>query len=202
MRYREVDRLTRLHGDLPVHLKLQERLDLDTVPFHCVSWRTVYPRGRTNRQLYRLTESGIWSIPVHVALTLMREADALGWLDGTYDDPQIRHGGPHNASDISTELAVCDRRALFDSITCVEGEPEWGDDPLFAVVQVPDRTWRKIMIVDSERRYCTFRSTTIDEVYRRGSLRTTVPAWRVHNSMQDASASMIGEFLRCLEASA
>ena len=75
------------HDRQPVHLKLEERLSVPPVPYHCLSWRTFYPGGQTNRQYYRLRGSGFWTIPIPLALELMRQADDHGWLDGAYHDP-------------------------------------------------------------------------------------------------------------------
>lgn len=200
MAYRPIDRVTVRHDGLPIHLKLQERLELGPEPFYCVTWRTVYAGGGSNRRFYRSRASGFWSIPTRLALDLMLNATDRGWLDGRYDDPQVRHEGSDNITIDSRELGVHDRRVLFDSITCIEGEPNWGDDPLFAVVEVPDGTWRKIMIVDSEKQFCTFRSTTTDVDYKPVIADPNLSPWRMDNAMQDAGAAMIREYLRILSS--
>ena len=87
---------------------------------------------------------------------------------------------------------------MFDSIICDEGEPEWGDDPLFVVIQVPDGQWRKIMIVDTTREFCTFRSATMDVGYKPVIADPRLQPWRMDNAMQDASTAMIREFLDVL----
>lgn len=202
MRYREVDRITGCHDNHPVHLKLQERLGVPPVQYHCLSWRTLYPRRRANRRFYRLKGSGFWTIPASLALDLMMQANGRGWLDGAYHDPQERCGGPDNDVIDSRELGARERRDVFESITCEDGEPDWGDDPLFVIIQVPDkrRRWRKIMIVDSERKLCTFRSTTTDLSYKPVIADYALSPWRMDNSMQDAGAAMIRKFLSVLEA--
>ena len=191
MSYREIRRVTTEHDGIPIHLKLQLRLN----DYHCLSWRTLYPRGRTNRQRYRLDETGIWSIPVHIASYLMWQAEDCGMLDTGYDDPQDRHDGPENDIIDSRTLGISERLDMFDAITCDQGEPDWGDDPVFVVAEVPDGTWRKIMIVDTQRELCTFRSTTSDPSYPGATVTDGMtPPWRLDNNMQDASAAMIREF--------
>lgn len=199
MGYNRIDRVTVQHNGLPIDLRLQERLDIEEEPrFYCLSWRTLYPVGRTNRQQYRLTDAGCWTVPVQIALDLMSQAERRGWLDGSYEDRQLRHRGTDNDIFSSRSMSARDRRMMFDSIICDEGEPEWGDDPLFVVIQVPDGQWRKIMTVDTERQVCTFRSATRDESYNRNVIDCLRSPWGLHKSMQDASAAMIREFLDVL----
>ena len=204
MGYREIDRITGWHDGQPVHLKLQERLGVPPVPYHCLSWRTLYSGGTANRRFYRSKKRGFWTIPTRLALVLMRQADERGWLDGTYDDPQKRCGGPDNDIFDSRELGARERREVFESITCEDGEPDWGYDPIFVVIQVPDkrRRWRKVMIADSERRLCTFRSTTTDPDYKPVIADPALSPWRMDNAMQDAGAAMIRTFLSILELEA
>ena len=118
-------------------------------------------------------------------------------LDEQYDDPQMRHGGVANEIIDSRTLGVNERRNEFDNIVGEDGEPDWGTDPLFIIVQMPDRTWRKIMIVDTKREFCTFRSTTTDRAY---SLKIALPqsGWYMDNAMQDASAAILRKFLSVL----
>ena len=198
MGYRHIARVTVQHNGLPIHLKLQERTEVPPEPFYCLTWRTVYPGSGRNRRFYRSTTTGFWTIPVQVALHLMSEADERGWLDGGYEDRQVRHCGTDNDISYSRSLNARKRRTMFESIMCDEGEPDWGDDPVFIIIQVPDGQWRKIMIVDTTREFCTFRSTTMDVGYRLGMADPRLHPWRMDNAMQDASAEMIREFLRVL----
>ena len=201
MGYRGIDRITGWHDALPVHLKLQERLGIPPEPYYCLSWRTFYPGGHKNRRFYRLKGSGFWTTPTPLALELMREADHRGWLDGDYRDLQKRCGGPDNDILDSRVLGPRERLDVFESITCEDGEPEWGDDPLFVVIQVPDKRlrWRKVMIVDSERKLCTFRSTTTDPSYKAVIAEPVLSPWRMDRAMQDAGVAMIRTFLSVLE---
>ena len=202
MGYNHIDTVTVQHNGLPIHLKIQERTEVPPEPFYCLTWRTVYPGSRRNRRFYRSNTTGFWTLPVQVALHLMSEVEEHGWLDGRYEDRQLRHRGTDNDIFSSRSLSVRDRRTMFDSITCDEGEPDWGDDPLFVVIQVPDRRplrrWRKIMIVDTAREFCTFRSTTTDPSYMPVIADPHRSPWRMDNAMQDASAAMIREFLDML----
>ena len=198
MGYRNIDTVTVQHNGLPIHLKLQVRTEVPPEPFYCLTWRTVYPSGRSNRRFYRLSAMGFWTIPIDLAIHLMSEAERLGWLDGTYEDHQIRHLGTDNSIFSSRSLSARDRRTMFESITCGEGEPDWGNDPMFIVIQVPDGQWRKIMIVDTAREFCTFRSATRDVGYKPVIADPRMYPWRMDNAMQDASAEMIREFLKVL----
>ena len=200
MNYRLIDRITVRHEGLPIHLKLQQRLNVPPEPFYCLTWRTFYPGGGSNRRFYRSSRAGFWTIPVRLASDLMRQAERRGWLDGRFEDTQVRHCGTGNITFDSRRLGVRERRALFESITSTEGEPYWGNDPSFVVIQVPDGTWRKIMIVDSAREFCTFRSTTTNPVYKPTIADDHLKPWRMDNAMQDASAAMIRAFLSFLDA--
>ena len=202
MGYRLIDAVTVQHDGLPIQLRLQERLEVEREPrFFCLSWRTRLPYDRTkNRQPYVDVRggTGFWTLPVGVALDLMRQAEEQGWLDGRYEDPQIRHGGTDNTIIYSVSLDSTSREDWVDAIACDDWrEPDWGNDPTFLIVRVPDGTWQKIMIIDTERQLCTFRSATRDDGYTKviDCLRSP---WRLDNSMQDASAAMIREFLDVL----
>ena len=202
MGYRLIDRITVRHEGLPIHLKLQERLEVPPEPFYCLTWRTVYPRGRSNRRFYRLRRTGFWTMPVRLALDLMMCAEGRGWFDGRYEDLQVRHRGIANTIFDSRELGGREQRTILESITSTHGEPDWGADPLFVVLQVPDVTWRKIMIVDSARKFCTFRSTTTDVSYMPVIADPHLNPWRMDNAMQDASPAMTRTFLTVLDAEA
>ena len=193
----DIGRVTQEHAGIPVNIFLRERTDLLPVPFYCLSWRTRYPGSTQNRRFYSLRDRGFWTIPVSIALSLLEEAEDEGLLDEQYDDPQIRHHGINNTVIDSRVLGGTERRSIFDSITADYGELDWGHEPIFKIVQVPDETWRKIMIVDSKREICTFRSTTTDRSYGQ---KIILPRshWILDNAMQDASAEMMRMFLSVL----
>ena len=197
MSYQEIMSVSEMHDGLPVRLKLQLRLNVPPTRYRCLSWRTLYPSGLSNRRFYR-TNDGFWTIPMSVALRLMQRADECGMLGSEYDDSQTRHRGPNNLVNDSRLLPAPERIALFDEITLDRSEPNWGPDPLFIVIQVPDDTWRKVMIIDSGKKFCTFRSLTIEEDYKPVIVEGTRSIWRLDNAMQDASAAMIREFLSVL----
>ena len=56
------------------------------------------------------------------------------------------------------------------------------------------------MIIDSARKFCTFRSTTTDPVYQPTIADHHLRPWRMDNAMQDASAAMVHTFLSVLDA--
>ena len=194
--YRRIKGVTVQHNGLPVNLLLQERNNDPPSLYYCLSWRTSLPSGR-NRRFYRSRETGFWTVPVKIALCIMQKARDQGMLDTRYDDQQVRHDGPENTIIDSRMLGVSERLDAFDAITCDQGEPDWGAEPLFVTSEVPDRTWRKIMIVDTAREFCTFRSATTDVGYK--PVINCLPSpWRMDNAMQDAGAATIREFLRML----
>ena len=196
--YTEIMRITREYSGIPINLLLQTRNDNPPEPYHCISWRTLYPSGKSNRRFYRTRGNGCWTIPVSVALSMLEEAEEGGMLDARYDDPQIRHRGTANKIIDSRALSDNERKNEFDNIVGEDGEPDWGSDPIFIIVQMPDKTWRKIMIVDTKRGLCTFRSTTTDDSYKPVVLLPQT-LWRMDNAMQDASAAILREFLSVLK---
>ena len=195
--YEEITRVTVRHDGLPVHLLLQKRFEFAPEPFHCLSWRTRYPSDTTkSRRFNRLKETGFWTIPVRVASCLMRQARDRGMLDPQYDDP---FWGAQNPIIDSRTLDVRGRLSVFDTIICDKGEPDWGDNPVFVISECLDGTWRKIMLVDTRREICTFRSTTTSVDYKPIIVDPHRSPWRMDNSMQDASAAMMRKFLSVME---
>lgn len=195
--YTEIRRVTRQHAGLPINLLLQTRNNNPPVPYPCLSWRTLYPRGKSNNRQYYRVGGEYWTIPVSVALSVLEDAEEAGMLDEQHDDPQVRHGGTANEMIDSRMLSDDERRNEFDGIVGEDGEPDWGPKPLFIIAQMPDRTWRKIMIVDTEGEFCTFRSTTTDDSYKPVVLLPQTH-WRMDNAMQDASAAIMRNFLSVL----
>jgi len=198
-RYRkpEIDRVEIEHDGLPIRLVLQVRDDI-LPPFPTLSWRTNLPSARVNRYTYKVS-GNYWTVSVDVSLSILRQAEERGMLNEEHDDPQERHNGPDNRIMHSQLLNAQDRDQLYHEITTDHDECNWGAFPEFVVMETPDGTWRKIMIIDSEREFCTFRSTTTDRDYGRGSDRGMRPPWLLDTAMQDASTSMMREFLRVLQ---
>ena len=198
--YTEIRRVTLIHDGLPVHLILQTRHCVPPVNFFCLSWRTHLPTGSRNRRFYydRKHRTGIWRIPVSIAICLLNQANAEGMLDEEYDDPQGRHGGSNNTIIDSRDLGRQDREQEFYSIVDANRDPDWGADPVFVIIEVPDKTWRKIMLVDTNRKVCTFRSTTVDDSYRPRADDGMASPWMLDNAMQDASCAMMREFRHVL----
>ena len=197
--HREIARVTTTHDNIPVNLLLQTRTNADSSEiFHNLSWRTRYPSG-PNRRFYYTHSDGYWRIPVSTALELLEMAERRGFLHARYDDPQIRHQGDDNEIFDSRQYSEGDQEYRCAFAEIADGSEDWGERPIFVIVEVPDETWRKIMIVDSTKMVCTFRSTTTDNSYGQLNrrLRLTHP-WILDNAMQDASAAMMREFLRVL----
>ena len=194
----DIDKVESRQIGLPIYLKLRTRIDV-CPSFPCVSWRTNWPRGRGNRKTYDTTEDGYWSIPTSVALNVLEEAEERGMLEEEYDDPQIRHDGTNNLVIDSRNLSSLERLTEFATITAESERGNWGIEPVFLIIEVPDGTWRKIMIVDSLREFCTFRSTTTDSRYGMKSFPEGMTGpWILDRSMQDASSAMMRQFLQVL----
>ncbi len=197
------DDVIRRYGDLPIYLRLHRRNDVPPTPWPCISWRTRYATApHQNRRFYRAHEDGHWTIPASLALDMLEEAEEEGMLDERYRDSQFRHGGDNNTVicshqfDLQVDYEI--KKGEISTITAENEEGAWGDDPIFIVVEVPDRTWRKIMIVDSKIGNCTFRSTTRNCDYTPVIVEGMCSPWRMDNAMQDASVAMMRQFLQVL----
>ena len=202
-KYKEVDRVSVEHDGLPVELKLQIRLDQHPMPYYCLSWRTRYPSTPAkSRRFYSSADAGFWTIPVTVALSILRQAANRGLFCSRYDDLRLRDGSRWNTIIDSRNLDSTQLHSARNSIICSTGVPHWGANPLFLIShdEGDGWAWRDIMIVDTEWKFCTFRCTTTDVGYRMGifSERLDGP-WRLDNALQDGSAASMREFLRTLE---
>ena len=129
---------------------------------------------------------------------MLEEAEEKEMLDERYDDPQTRHGGAENGIIDSRELNPQVRRDALDSITTENEIGDWSIDSVFIIIEVPDCSWRKVMIVDQESGLCTFRSTTSDRSYKPIIREGMTYPWLMDNAMQDASTAMMREFIRVL----
>ena len=202
----DIDRVECEHNGLPIFLKLRTRNDVPAeppdgppVPYYTLSWRTIWPSGiNINRRLYRTSTDGYWTLPVLVALKMLEESERRGMLGEEYDDLQTRHGGPDNASYDSRVLTDVRWSDEFTLITTDDERANWGESPVFYILEVPDRIWRKIVIVDSLQEFCTFRSTTTDTRYGMKESQGMPDPWLMDRSMQDASAAMMRQFLQVL----
>ena len=193
------DDVVRRYGNLPIHLRLHRRSDVPPEPWTCISWRTRYSTApNQNRRFYYTNANGYWATPTSLALDMLEEAEEKEMLDERYDDPQTRHGGTDNEIIDSRELNLQDRRNALDSITTENETGDWSLDSVFTIIEVPDGSWRKVMIVDIERGLCTFRSTTTDTLYKPIIRDGMTYPWLMDNAMQDASTAMMREFLRVL----
>ena len=191
------------HEGIPIDLKLQKRLDQHPEPYYCLCWRTRYLSSPgSNRKFYSSSDAGFWTLPVSVALCLLRQAEECGMLGFKYDDRRFRDGNHWSTIIDSRELDVSQQLRYRDEIICDREELEWGGNPLFIICQTKEYKWiwRKIMVVDTERNFCTFRSTTTSDEYKMGIFKDRLEGpWRLDNAMQEASAASMREFLRCLE---
>ena len=199
-RHRELDRITTFHNGIHVNILLNEiSIPEEPKTYYSLSWRTRYRRGGANRRFYYTNRDGYWRIPVLTALELLETAERRGFLHPRYDDPQIRHQGTNNKIIDPRHYDGNAREYGRVFAEIADGGEDWGKHPTFVIVEVPDRTWRKIMIVDSAKEVCTFRSTTQDSEYNLLTRRPHLaPPWIMDNSMQDASVAMMRQFLQVL----
>ena len=203
-RYKKIDCVTVCHDGLSVELKLQQRLDVG--PYHCLCWRTrLQLSPDKSRRFYSSSNFGFWTIPVAVAINIMRQAEDRGFVGFQYDDLRIRDGTRWSTIIDSRELNAGQLHWERGTIICNNGEPEWGNNPLFIICHSEDSVygaWREIMIVDTKREFCTFRCTTTNTYanYKMGIFADRLEGlWRLDNAMQDAAALSMRELLRMLE---
>ena len=203
MKYREIGRVCETYLGTPVCLVLNVRLNVPREEFCALSWRSRYitSPGR-NRRYYWTRADGFWSIPTWLAETILGRALGEGLLASEYDDQERRHGGVENGVFFdSRDMSVADRRRLFHEITfSSDHDLNWGPDPIFIVSEMADCSWRKIMIVDTLGKTCTFRSTTTDPTYPLKDSGRRNGRWFLDRSMQDASAALMRQFLTGLRA--
>ena len=193
------DDVIRRYKGLPIYLRLHTRNDVPPTPWPCISWRTRYSTApNQNRRFYHTEADGFWAMPVSLALDMLEEAEGNGMLDERYDDPQTRHGGTDNTIIESRISSLQERQDDLEFIITENEVGDWGTDPIFITIEVPDGSWRKIMIVDLDRGLCTFRSTTKDLSYKPIIKEGMTYPWMMDNAMQDASTAMMREFLRVL----
>ena len=198
MGYRKICEVRNMHLGLPVCLRLQVRLDDPPVEYCTLSWRSRYRTSPgQNRRLYETDADGFWTIPVDLAVYILRQASDKGFLDTRYDDSGTRHGGTeHYVVADSRTLSLVDCRRSLDEITF--DDEDWGLAPVFVIAETPDGKWRKIMIVDTNNNVCTFRSMTTDEGYGMKDTRRRNGRWLLDRSMQDASAAVMRQFFAVL----
>ncbi len=201
MKYREMGRVCETYLGTPVCLVLNVRLDVRPVEFCALSWRSRYVSSpNRNRRYYWTRADGFWTIPTWLAEAILGRALDEGLLAPEYDDQERRHGGVENGCLFdSRDISVADRRHLFDEVTFPgDLDLNWGADPTFVVSEMADHSWRKIMIVDTLGKTCTFRSTTTDPAYPLKDNGRRNGRWFLDRSMQDASAALMRQFLTVL----
>ncbi len=196
-----IHRVTRRNSDLPVNLILHQRLEVLPAPFHVLSWRTNWPSGRgSNRRWYFVRDYGVWTIPVDLARDMLDEAQGLGMLAEVLDDPYLRWGAGSSSTVIdSRQLSHDQRLREFASVTRERREPDWGPKPIFDIVEEPAGTWRKLMIVDTNREFVTFRSTTTERDYPMAVHDGMDHPWYMDNAMQDANPQQMRVFRQVLQ---
>lgn len=202
-KYKEVDRVFAEQNGIPVELKLQVRLDEPPAPYYCLTWRTRYTSTpNKSRRFYSSSTAGMWTIPVPMALSLLGQAADRKMLDFQYDDLRLRDGSRWNTIIDSRSLDPARLQSIRSEVICNRGEPDWGNNPLFIISHDAGSgwAWRTIMILDTEREFCTFRNTTTVSDYKMGIFAERLAGpWRLDNALQDASAASMREFLRVLE---
>jgi hypothetical protein len=195
--YRAYREIAVADGEQTVRFKLHERIDLPPGPFYTASWRTTYPGTTQNRRFYWVRDT-CWTIAAVTAQRVLERAQSEGLLDAKYDDPYLRFGGGKPDFLFSASLPAVERREIWRDLTREGREPPWGANTAFAIATEAGGRWRKVMIIDSERKLATFRSCTVDASY---PLRVRLPTssrWFMDNAMQDASTAIMRFFLQCL----
>ncbi len=193
-----IDQVCDAHEGLPVCIQLRERRTL--VPRHQVLyWSTQLPSGAHRRFYYdREHGTGIWKIPVKVAVSLFNRAAAHGILS------EQHNALASNPTIVDSRcLSTHDRVHYWTTILTQGREPDWGADPLFVIAtdlhygeeqSWPAQTWRKLMIVDTYRKTCTFRGTTTDRTYAGKTSIGMGQPWFMDRFMPDSTAEIMREF--------
>lgn len=196
MDYVEIGRVSEKFHGIPIKLVLNRRVPDRLTAHHVISWRTLYPSGKANRRFYWLKREGCWTIPCSLAVRLMEKAERARLLDTQYDDPYIRFGEGKPTFHIAT---ATDSPQLFRETTRTVGEPNWGSNPLLVMGVEPSKTWRKVMIVDTNCSIVTFRSLTTDTSYRPIIHLENGSGWHLDNAMLDCSTEIMRYFLNELK---
>jgi len=173
-------------------LLLQRRVE-DGIPWHVLSWRSVYPGTNSNRRFYMSADGEPWSTPVESALSALQYAESEGWLVDENLDLRRR---PECQVEVSTEMDEAERRAYLNSFI-VPGESFENPD-FFVVCEDPNQDWRKIMLINDGR--ATFRSATTDPEYGMLKHLHNGVMWNLDNSMQDCNVQQGRAFLEQLTA--
>lgn len=197
MDYKEIGRVSEVLNGIPVKLILRQRDSERFSAHHVISWRTLYPGGKSNRRFYWLKKEGCWTIPCDLAVQIMEKAKEEKLIDSQYDDPYARFDGGNPEFHASNAI---DNPKLFREITRDEGEPNWGSKPFFAIGVEPGKNWRKVMIVDTNCKKATFRSLTTDSSYKPIINIDNNSAWNIDNSMIDCSTEIMRFFLKELKS--
>ena len=157
---RKMDATREIDG-IPVKLALQKRTS-ETVgtSWWVLSWRTKYSPNGPNRRFY-FTEDGIWTIPVAIALEMIKELKSRGALDKRYLDN--RHAEFACNTSVSTRMTPVEKKRELAHFT--GPDEDWGFDPFFVVNLDPNDDWKKVMIVNTDTGTATFRSITEDSSY-------------------------------------
>lgn len=174
---------------IEVALALQERTSAAAgTSWWVLSWRTKYSPNGTNRRFY-FTRDGIWTIPAAKALEMMEELESRGALGQEYLD---RRAGFVCSTLVSTGMGPSERNR--ELVNIAGPEESWGSDPFFVVNSDPSKSWKKIMIVNTDTGTATFRSITKDSGYMpRKELRPGADWW-LDNSMMDANVQQMKAF--------
>lgn len=200
--YKRIKSATATQDGVPVTLALQQRLDIPPCPFFTVSWRTLYKPGGMNRRFYLAKDGVGWHLSLAVAQDLLDRAERDGMLDHRFDDKYERFGGGVPTFICSSAITSPERERLWHEITLDGREPDWGTEPSFVVADEYSGRWRKVMIVDSDKRVVTFRSCTTEAGYALGVTLPGTPEWRLDNAMQDAGTAITRRFLDFLRSGA
>lgn len=119
-------------------------------------------------------------------------------LAAKYDDSYRRWGGGLPTFEDSRSIEEERRRTLWNEITDEARELNWGPKPEFLVAAEPGEHWRKVLIIDSDRHFATFRSCTRDVGYGMRMEISGTSTWFMDNAMQDAGSAIARRFLEFL----
>jgi hypothetical protein len=187
--YEAIIKVAELLADgIEVSLRLQTRTSIrHGISWPVVSWRTRLEPDGKNRKFY-FSGDELWAINAATALKLLESLVTKGGLNAEHND--LRRSDYHPSIVASDDTGAV---GFFEQITMID--EDWGEDPLFVVLDDPSENWRKIMIVNRQTGLATFRSTTTDIDYKPRKELRLGSSWYLDNSMPDVNVQQAQVFL-------
>ncbi len=190
---KKLEAVRALEDGLPIKLALQKRTNSRTKnTYWTLSWRTKYSPTGTNRRFY-YSSGQYWSCPTSIALELLEDLESQGGLQEEYFD--TRPGNERIKIIISPETQISDPDLYKEQCKNIFAPNEkWGEKPKVIALSDTDKDWKKVMILNHDNSYCTFRSLTKNASYMPKKDLEKSSEWWLDNAMMDASVQQMRIF--------